>query len=74
MFLVRCIGIGIRKSAELGLIHRGQYILIHWCKLRLFDGESRIEVLDVQDVPLKRNLTCSWSKVKHDDVNVPLLV
>lgn len=49
---VSCVRIGVRESAELCLIHRSQDIPINWGELRFFNSEGRIEVLDVQNVPL----------------------
>lgn len=50
---VSCVGISVRESAELSLIHRSQDIPINWRELRLFNSEGRIEILDVQNVPLE---------------------
>lgn len=65
-FSVRGVWIGVGKTSELGLVHWSQDILVDGCQLGFLDGESRVKVLDVQDVSLNKNRTKSiWKRQSH---------
>ncbi len=53
-FSVGGVGVGVRKASKLRLVHWSQDVLVDWGQLGFLDGESRVKVLDVQDVPLRR--------------------
>ena len=70
------ITIGLPKAAKLCLIHRGEDVFVDWSQLRFFDGEGRIEILNVEDMALFNSRyhrqyieSTAWLKCGYENQN-----
>ena len=53
LFLLICrIGVSIGKASKLSLVHGSQNVFVDGRQLGFLNREGRVEVLDVQDMPL----------------------